>query len=423
MKKLIAVSMMLALVVGGAFAIEISGQVFSNVTLLQGDNDDDSDVTGDGSIARVRLHGSAENADGTIGGWFRLIANPGSDFNSRGHAWWRPNDMFWMAIGSSGGWFGAEGNTAWGFYRNAGDAVANPGNAWGGGFASIDFDLGDLLPDLPDLEPPYNGEPPNGIFPDFDDFDGFSITTRDAFYYGFGDADGQAGGLALSITPMDMLSLNFGLPFIQMAGAEVGDIFASLHAQVALNLDFGTIAITYVGSADDDNSGTIFAYFGMGSDEDALRLDVGLGVHLWEDATRIYAGLGVEFDVSAELGLRTRLVAGFGGRDDAESISYDPFSLIFDLMPFFRVSDNLTAFVSIGMAMFSFSDDSLIGTAVDAGFFDTATPFGWHLNPFIEFTPFGGMSLFAGFRLWSMPTFAEDATIRWAVPIGFTLNL
>ena len=403
MKKVISALAMAALVAGGAFALDITGQIHSGVTLLQGDDVDNSDVVTGGHVGRFRLQASAENEEGTFGAWMRLNAvhtaegTGAASFGVTGHAWWRPTDMFWMAIGTNpDGFFNAEGRTGWQFHQSAGDArVANTGNFTGIGGYNV-----------------------------------FGLRTRDAFFSGFGSANMRAGeydvmgaewGLAFTISPLEILNINIGIPFITGAARseliwdpsadgglgdyvlyawhsrEAGDVFGALTAQLELDLDFGRIAITYDGNRADD--GAIFAYFGMG-DEGDLNLDIGLGVHLYDDPF-IYVGLGIGVGITEEFGLRARAVAGFGTHDD------DGFGLLLDLLPFFSLNDNLTAFLGLGMSL----------ETVDGG----DNIFDFHLNPYIQVSA-GPASFFAGFRLWSYMGGTDLSVLNWAIPIGITIN-
>ena len=439
MKRLIAVAVALTLAVGSAFAVDFTGQIHSGVTLMHG-NDSDYDEEDDrvharagGHMGRFRLQAAAENEEGTFGAWMRLqgSTDPGIEadtglgsygygaipFSVTGHAWWRPADIFWMAIGTNpDGFFNAEGGTGWQFYGAAGDArVANAGNFNGfRGFASP--------------TPTFTGNGGNGNGNgngydngDRDDFD-VSIRTRDAFFSGFGCANRiHAGaaewGLAFTISPIEILNLNFGIPFISEANEPFGDVFGALTAQLELNLDFGRIAITYDGQRAD--SGALFAYFGMGGPDDDLRLDIGLGVHLYNDdadsvswlhdSARIFAGVGLGLGISDDIGLRARLVAGFGGGND----DYDaPFSVFLDLLPFFSVNDNLTAFVSLGASLHAV-DGGMDGN--DNNIFD------FHINPYLQISS-GPASFFAGFRMWTEWGGTDLSSFHWAVPIGITIN-
>jgi len=418
MKRLIAVAAALTLAAGSAFAVDFTGQIHSGVTLMHGNDGPGDDIYAGGHMGRFRLQTAAENEEGTFGAWLRIQGGtgPGVEPNAggfsayelgvTGHTWWRPSEMFWMAIGTHpDGFFNAEGGTGWQFYRSAGDArVANAGNFNGvGGYAQFS------IPGTGDPDPDYG-------FPDAT----FGIRTRDAFFSGFGCANRlHAGaaewGLAFTISPIDILNLNFGIPFISRANEPFGDVFGALTAQLELNLDFGRIVITYDGHRATD--GAIFAYFGMGGADDDLRLDIGLSAHLYDnhesgfDGLRMYAGLGLGLGISDDIGLRTRLVAGFGG----EAWEFDedaPFSVFLDLLPFFRVNDNLTAFVSLGMALHAHDIDYLFGGD---------NVFDFHINPYLEISS-GPASFFAGFRLWSERGGTDDSVMRWAVPIGITIN-
>ncbi|MCL2192933.1 MAG: hypothetical protein FWB78_06020 [Treponema sp.] len=65
---------------------------------------------------------------------------------------------------------------------------------------------------------------------------------------------GIISGLLLDITPMEMLEIRLGLPVIN--GGTTEDVFSDLTVQVGINLDFGTLAFTYRGSAADNNNGS-----------------------------------------------------------------------------------------------------------------------------------------------------------------------
>jgi len=84
--------------------------------------------------------------------------------------------------------------------------------------------------------------------------------------------------------------------------------------------------------------------------------------------------------------------------------------MLFDVLPFFRVTPNITAFCSIGFGM-----AWRIAGVVEISQFD------WYFNPYVEIGTQGewGPRFFAGFRLW--PTNDGDQ-INWSVPIGFMVG-
>lgn len=400
MKKLVAVAMVFAFVAGGAFAISFSGDLLGNVILMQGSSaDGDDDITGGGAMVRSRL--TMEASNDTFGFLTRFQF---SGATGRGNAdvgahtaigWWQPAPMFWLAIGfDDNGLFAAQGNSRWMFYRDAGDMVVDPSNAWGAGWGTYAYasawDFGH------------------------------------SFYAGFVDA-----GLALTITPIPELSINVGLPFI--AGAtipagplpddpwwfpggtshEIGDIFSSLHVQAAFAQPWGQVALTYRGVAQDYNIGSIFAYLNLRM-IDNLDLDIGLGFHLrgedHPDDTRIAIGLAAQFDVNADFGLRTRFQFGL---DTADYIAFN--GILFDLLPFFSLSDSITVFCSVGIAVDMVSEGP-------SGVPESASAFNWHLNPYVEIGGDWAPRFFAGFRLWSTNGFDDNGHVNWAVPIGLTIN-
>jgi len=374
MKKLIAISVVFALVAGVAFAVDLGGTVIGTVNVLESNTGDDAPVTSGGKMNRVRIEGSGEAGDGNFGGWLRFDATNGGVFLNdiaSGIAWWKPIDQFKLSIGvNPDGHWGKEGTTGWMFYQTACDTgVTNPNNTWGGG----------------------------GRYE-------FGLTTRCAFYGGYDGA-----GTLLEIKPMDMLGINIGLPFIANDGAETADIFKAMNAQIDLNLDFGNIAISYKGVPnyiqdgnrgwDGTDGGVIYAYFG-GSFGD-LSLDVGIGFQLAnEDGTSnpISAGLGLKF-ASDAVGVKFRAAAAFGGEQYGGD---SPMKVLVDVMPYFGLADNLTAFVSVGLGMLM----------PDGG----DTVIGWHFNPYLQVGEEWGAKFLFGISVQSNG--GDDAIISWKVPIA-----
>ena len=151
MKKLIAISVVFALVAGAVFAVDVTGTVFGHYDVLKGDTGKDSagnsnKVTAGGGMDRIRLDGAGEAGDGAFGGYIRtethnhsvgkddalqdtnwdgepdsiVVNGPGGFY---GNAWWKPIDQFKLLIGSNGGdgFIGKEGVTGWMFQQTAYD--------------------------------------------------------------------------------------------------------------------------------------------------------------------------------------------------------------------------------------------------------------------------------------------------------------
>ena len=378
MKKLIAIAVVFALVAAGSvFAVDLGGEVIGNVVLLQGDNGDDSKITGDADMKRIRIQGDAEVADGKFFGWFRAEGSGGGDglpWGSApagqvfGHAGWKPIDQLKIWVGSNGGdgFFDKIGQAGWGFYQRATDVHVTPegDNAWGTGF-------------------------------------GTGLTFTKAFFGGNGQ-----NALRATISPVGMVNINFELPFFEHD--KPGDVFKALVGQVDLNFDFGNIAITYAGDASDASNGTIYGFFELGS-IDRLTLDIGLGFTLpgVNDVLEpIAAGVGAKFDITDAFGFKARVAASFAGDDKA-------FRLIGDVLPYFAINDNLKIFASLGLAMLAPD----VGDAV----------VGWHMNPYVWIGQEWGPTFWAGFKIWGdagdkSGGSGDKNKLNWAVPIAIAVS-
>ena len=433
LKRLIAISVVFALVAGTAFAADVSGGVIGTVNFLEGSsakdaNDNTYPIGASAGFQRLRLEGSGENDDGTFGAWLRVEGFTAGAitqgdvtghswegevmnlFKGYGHAWWKPIDMFKLGIGGNpDGFYGKEGVTGWMFYQTASDTgVVNPGNVWGGSYLRGD-----------------------------------SLVFRNAFYGGFGD-----NALHLTISPTEMVDINIAVPFWSGIPYDVDDnpegsaasIFKRTVAQVDLKLDFGNIALTYTG---DENKytfgtkpspGTIFAYFGLTSIEN-LGVDVGIGFplpltdkdsipdHKATIVTPIAAGFGVKFDTGS-FGIKVRLVASFAG---SSKVDYDgdagkadpvPFTLLADILPFFAVNDTLRIFFSAGLGIIGEDKNSNGDTTADS-------VMGFHIDPYVEVGSEWGPKFLAGFRLdnsGGKPNKDADAVVNWSVPLALHIG-
>ena len=300
MKKLIAISVMIALVAGAAFAVDLSGNVITSATLMAGDTDG-SDLTTGEHYNRIRLEGSGETDDGQFGGWLRFDGRhwSGSVF-TEGYGFWKPIPEFKLIVGQfSDGYWGKTGYSDWMFYQTATDtSVADGGdNVWGG-----------------------------SIY-------GFGINMRSAFYNGFGDF-----GFSMEIKPADVFGINIAVP----VGGNLDDDFLKLHAQVNFLIgDIGNASLVYRGNGKDEG-GTIFAYFGAAGLGDICDLDFSVGVPVKKDEDiPINIGLGTKFSISDEFALKLRFMVHIA----------DPFGVIADIMPYYAFNDGFRGYLSIGFGM------------------------------------------------------------------------
>jgi hypothetical protein len=383
MKKLIAISVVFALVVGTAFAVDIGAAVTGSVDLFKGSSAGGG-VTASGEMNALQLKGSGEVMDGKFGATIRLdpaawkqitpdwdpAYDPDEpdaslymlDHGVNGYAWWKPIDQFKLIVGLShadDGFWGKEGVTGWMFNQKAYDGIATGAdNIWSGWHYS-------------------------------------SMKYRNAFA-----DDLVAEGIFMEIKPMDMLGINIGIPVFGGGKWDKG-LFEKVFFQVDLNFSFGNIAITYK----DDN---VFLYFG--GSFGAIALDVGLSVpNLIKTPTEsfehLYFGAGLKFSAGA-FGVKFRTAEGIPVKTGAG------FNVLFDVLPYFSINDNMTVFVNAGMGM-----DINNGLA----------RLGWGFNPYIRIGAEWGPSFYAGVKIEqknmkASGTTVGDKAINFAVPIGISVG-
>jgi len=253
LKKMIAISVVFALVAGAVFAeINVSGGTHGSVRVIEGDSFEETDVYAGGGMGRIRFEGSGENEDGTFGGWMRFEAgSQGGTLAANALAWWKPIQQVKLQIGyNPDGHFAADNIVGWGFYASAGDlGIAGEGWAFGG----------------------------------------------NSFFGGYGK-----GGTILTLTPIDLLEVNVGIPFFQGGRAE--GIFKQTTAQVALNLEgIGKAAITFVGGYEGDNdSNRDWLQFGPTANRTIWRPDLTLDNDPYSGSAS-YDSYGEEFRTYARL--------------------------------------------------------------------------------------------------------------------------
>jgi len=380
MKKLIVLSLVFALLASAAFAVDLSGHIIGTATLVEGNSGKDSEITGQGTLNRVRIDGGGEVADGVFGAYIRA---EGGGFT--GNAWWKPIDQFKLQIGGNGGdgFIGKEGVTGWGFIGQPADTGVTFGgdNVWGGASNGID------------------------------------LTTRYAFY-----ESGDGGeNVYLFITPIDVLSINVILPFISESGKEIGYILQKTIAQVDVKLDaIGEIALTYEGGytkegdaskdiAEVDSPAVLYLYYG--NTFGPISIDFGFAYHFdgekWtagQGATYkkpIGVGLGLKY-ATEQFGVKLRTAGAFAGDDKATKF-------LVDILPYYNLNDKLTINLEAGIGM----------KIPDTG--DSITT--WHVNPYIRVGEEWGANFLAGVKLWSTGKDASgDTIINWAVPIALIVS-
>ena len=372
MKKLIAISVVFALVAGVAFAVDLGGTVIGSAQLIKADSA--GNVGAGGEMKRVRIEGGGEVADGRFGGWLRF---DGRGLGANGIAWWKPIDQIKVSIGGNpDGIWGKEGNSGWGFYQHACDTkVSMEGDhVWGN---------------------PTWGQ-------------NVGFTTRQAFYEGFGDER-----LFIEITPVDMVGIKFAIPFLDgFINSDVGKVFTATNAQIDLNMSFGNIAFSFAGDKGDADSGRapniknsqIFAYFGLTA-IDNLQMDFGLGTDF--NDSPLYFGLALKYATDS-WGIKFRSVFAIPLNGD------QPFGLLFDILPYFVINESFRAYISGGIAF---------GNAKD---FDHSMV-SWSVNPYIEVGEEWGAKFLAGIRVYQklgevVGVATADGLVKFEIPVAFVVS-
>jgi len=404
MKRLIAISVVFALVAGAVFAVDVTGTVIGTVNVMESTTEKGDKVRASGGMDRIRLDGAGETGDGDFGGYVRFqygnkqYMQPvdwdpepqptGADFVlvDAAYAWWKPLDQFKLIIGQqSDGFWGKEGVTGWGFNQIAQDTsvAINPG-IWYGPYWGSTFYAG-----------------------------GSYMHSRYVFFEGW-----LGYGAGMEITPADMATINIAIPFIDYAGYEAADVYKAAIAQVSLNLDFGNIAITYDGggraAAGVGSGGAIYAFAGLSVIEN-LGIDVGFSFHMKGDATKSGLGMGQTEDkqpigvgvglkyTADSFGVKFKTTAALAGEDKATYINTS-------VMPYFTLSDNLAAFVNVGLGMIMPDEGDNV--------------MGWYFNPYLRVGGEWGPSFYAGIKVSSdgVENGEGKKIISWAVPIALVVS-
>jgi len=395
MKRIIAISAMFALLVGAAFAADVSGHVIGTAKLLEMSTAQDAegvkaDAGAGGGMNRLRIEASGANDEGTFGGWVRVSQT--EPWSIGGNAWWQPIDQLLVRIGSNGGdgYYGKEGVTGWMFYQTVTDTgVAMEGdNVWGSGF-------------------------------------GTGKSTRTAFYGGFG-----GNGLMLEIKPIDLLGINLVLP---LNDGTAKDFYKDFLAQVDLNFGFGNIALTFDGGAgwkgiDDYDPSKVYLYFGGSFGSIGIDFGFAYGFPVKDETgfIKYYSpmgiGLGFKFDNGGLFGIKARVTASLAEKTTVTGFgdAKEPLGLIFDILPYFKFNDNFSLFVSGGIVMVAKGDWE-----------GAESQLAWHANPYIQIGSEWGPKFLAGIKLWSGADKDESGLkdgkpgstfVNWAIPIAINVS-
>lgn len=352
MKKLIAFSVMFALLAGAVvFAdVSIGGQVQMAATLLSGNNTekgkDDTKVSMGGvGIGDNNHHVNFRFGDATAGGIFRVYSakNGGlpGHFDFFSFVYWQPIEMFRIQMGQNpdGDW-GAAQITGWGFTAEAKNGVAAISDYAGGLYMAA---------------------------------------RTSAFYGGI-----SARSINLSLYPIEMLTINFGVP---MPGSErVGNQLADFHFNAVFKIEgIGDARLSFQGAGgmakdqwETKSPGDVYINFYLTA-LDALKAEIGfkIGIPVKDGDPAFSAGAGVTFGADA-FAIKFRGGANFGPEQTTV------------------ISANLLPSISIGKATAFLYAGLGVGIPSDK---DANAVIDWFVNPYLS-APAGSLRLYAGFRLW-----------------------
>ena len=376
-KKLIAISVVFALVAGAAFAVDLGGDVITRVDVVSkaAGSIDSGGVTvpaGEmglftgGKVGRARIEGSgeAEVGIGSIGGWIRFDignVNLGTSNYVAAKAWWQPIEQLRIQLSHNpDGEFDTSHIGRYGFYAQANEL----------GFVNSDGN--------------------------------WSGTSFDTAVFG---GNGDNNDFALIITPMEGLNINVALPW--NVGGAAADTFKQALFQANYNADFGAVHVTYKGVNDGRVVGKLWGSVYLGSLVDGLGLELGVGF-VAHEANPSYKdplsiALAAKYDVNEQFGVKLRSI--FAITDN----SNDKIHMRVDLLPYYAINDSVTAYLDAGIYLPSKSN--MI----------------WHFAPYVRIGAEWGSGFYVGLAVSNaskqdMGTYDVDIKspdgINFSIPIG-----
>jgi hypothetical protein len=385
-KKLIAISVVFALVAGAAFAVDLGGDIIAGVNVVEKTGGNDAEVF-KGTLGRVRIEGSGE-ADigvGTIGGWLRFNAGggdyiygtggtpPGSPPGewlgvkqpwdppvllaaTSGLAWYQPIEQLRLQIGlNPDGHYDTSHIGRYGFYAQANEL----------GFVNSDGNWG-------------------------------STSWDSAVFGGYGSLH-----FAFIITPMEGVNINVAVPLnadpTGGTDTQIAKTFKNTLFQVNYAADFGAIHITYQGGQG-GNLGKFWGSAYLGSLVDGLGLEIGVSFTAVESGNAkkpLSIGLAAKYDVSEQFGVKLRSIF------DIPLESGGKVNVRVDLLPFYAINENVVAYFDAGIYL----DGSV------------TNQFAWHFAPYVRVGAEWGSSFYAGLAFNNGDGNKGDK-VNIAIPVG-----
>ena len=419
MKKLIAISVMCALVAGAAFAeTSVGGQVFVGGALVKGTNVTDSQPSAD-AIENDRYNTALKItfSEGSAGGRIRILGNNagGSDAFDEWFGWWRPIPQLRLQVGSNqDGDFGTAQISGWGF---TGENKNNGGNQGAMG--------------------EYNGYQ-----------EGRNVTRTVGWYEGTGGTP----NIQFTVNAIENLTINLWFPFTSANAAAPGFILSRFNLNLVYRfIDIGNLYVSFKGDtgyleADPDSwyvteqTGTPKAYlsFYLTAIEN-MAVDLGLAYQFPLENERTKTTTNYPFEVglgyrvgSGDFTFKLRASARVGGSqavsggDTVNTVN----DIAVNILPSYKIK-TVTVFFYAGMGVLNnpeYKKVEGIYTGTDHYIINESdTIVSWFVNPYV-FIPAGNLRFKVGIQVYSDGNqfMAGDgsgkrdaAIINWAVPFGF----
>jgi hypothetical protein len=370
MKKLIAISVMLALVAGAAFAeTSISAVVETRMNLLQSGNE----VSIGGAAVDVgRFVFSGGNEEGTFSGLLRYgdgaVGNP-----YMAYIWWRPVHQIGIFMGTQGdGIFETVKIGSWSFSQGGHNGVTIENYHWHGSTFGRSFWTGD-------------------------------------------------GGLAIEILPTDGLAIRFGIPHsVAWVGTGAADqMLRRYFAQVVYEADFGQLAFTSGGGKWNDDMHHSLSFYN-GSFVEGLQFELGFGYQtkrVWAgdkfgdpDYNIIFIGAAAAYDVSDLLTIKFRAKVDMPDKDYGN----DDLRFTIDILPIYDLG-----FGSLRCLIRVVSGRAISDQGSEA--YGTTGEISFVVNPYIVI-PTGAGRVSAGF-MFQDKNYVGATEAAWSIPVSFSLNL
>ena len=372
MKKIIAISVMFALVIGAAFAdVSVSGGYHMSFDLavdkVQG-NGEDVGMGRYGAGGDVGVSAEGDNAGGKLRIWGDNY-HAATGIGDHALVWWKPIDQLKIQLGGWDGDWGHNQIIGWGFTEGAKDTVA--------------------------LETRYAGDKAPG------------------FWGGFNQ------GLSLFISPADGIEIDIGIPVGRNDSASkpysTAVIFSNTKinvkadipnigtAKFALALNKGDLGTDTSAVAKDAELITdiYVAFYLSALESSGMGAELGLGVTTsgttGKKNDKIDLGVGFKYE-AGDLGLKAGLGVGFGDANKVGTKTLIPLSV--QVLPYYNLGA-LTAYLNAGFDTKLGADDTVVSIT---------------FNPYVK-VPISGGNFWAGVKFFNSGVKGADA--QWSIPIGF----